>query len=51
VLAGARLGNNPLLAHAGGQHDLADRVVDLVGARVAEVLALGVDAGAADLLR
>ena len=51
VLPRARLGDDALLAHARGQHDLADRVVDLVRTRVAEVLPLGVDARAADLLR
>ena len=50
VLPGAGLGDHPGLAHPPGQQRLADRVVDLVGARVGEVLALQVDA-AADPLR
>ena len=43
VLAGAGLGDDPRLAHALGQQRLADRVVDLVGAGVVEVLALEPD--------
>jgi hypothetical protein len=50
VLAGARLGDDPGLAHAPGQQDLPDGVVDLVGAGVAEVLALEVDARTAQRL-
>ena len=46
VLAGAGLGDDPRLAHALGQQDLTDRVVDLVGAGVGEVLALQVDPAA-----
>ena len=44
VLAGAGLGDHPRLAHPLGEQRLADRVVDLVGAGVGEVLALEVDA-------
>ena len=43
VLAGAGLGDDPLLAHALGQQRLAERVVDLVGAGVEQVLALEED--------
>ncbi len=43
VLAGARLGDDPALAHPLGQQRLADRVVDLVRAGVVEVLALEID--------
>ena len=43
VLAGAGLGDDPRLAHPLRQQRLADRVVDLVGAGVGEVLALQVD--------
>ncbi len=43
VLAGAGLGDHPRLAHPLRQQRLADRVVDLVGAGVGEVLALQVD--------
>ncbi len=43
VLAGAGLGDHPRLAHPLGEQRLADRVVDLVGAGVGEVLALQVD--------
>ena len=43
VLAGAGLGDHPPLAHPLGEQRLADRVVDLVGAGVGEVLALQVD--------
>ena len=44
VLAGAGLGDHPRLAHPLREQRLADRVVDLVGAGVGEVLALQVDA-------
>ena len=43
VLAGAGLGDDPLLAHALGEQRLAERVVDLVRAGVEQVLALEVD--------
>jgi hypothetical protein len=43
VLAGARLGDDPLFAHAFCQEDLAHRVVDLVRAGVEQVLALEID--------
>ena len=48
VLARAGLGDDPALAHAEGEEHLADRVVDLVGAGVQEVLALQVDPRAAE---
>ncbi len=44
VLARARLRDDALLAEAAGDQRLTDRVVDLVRARVAEVLALQIDA-------
>jgi hypothetical protein len=47
VLSGAGLGDDARLAHAPGQHGLADGVVDLVRAGVVEVLALEVDLCAA----
>lgn len=43
VLAGTRLGNDARLAHALGEHGLADHIVDLVRACVVEVLALQID--------
>ena len=46
VLAGAGLGDHAGLAHALGEQRLAEHVVDLVGAGVAEVLALEQDGGA-----
>ena len=46
VLARARLGDDALLAHAPGEKDLADGVVDLVRAGVGQVLALEPDAQA-----
>ena len=51
VLAGAGLGDHPRLVHPLGQHDLADGVVDLVGAGVVQVLALQVDLGPAGVFR
>src|SRR5581483_5526678 len=48
VLAGARLGEDLRLAHALREQALRDGVVDLVRARVAEVLALEVDLRAAE---
>ena len=50
VLAGARLGDDAPLAHALGQQALADRVVDLVRARVRQVLALEPHRARADAL-
>src|SRR5450631_263583 len=43
MLAGAGLRDNPALAHALGEHHLAEGVVDLVGAGVEQVLALQPD--------
>ncbi len=50
VLAGAGLGDDPLLADLLGQQRLAQHVVDLVRAGVVEVLALEQDARAAGVL-
>ncbi len=50
VHAGAGLGDDALFAHALGQQDLADAVVDLVRAGVVQVFALEVDLRAAELL-
>ena len=47
VLAGAGLGDDPLLAHAAGEQDLAEHVVHLVRAGVVQLVALEVDLGAA----
>ena len=44
VLAGSGLGDDPLLAEPPRDDSLAERVVDLVRARVEEILALQVDA-------
>ena len=49
VLAGAGLGDDAGLAHAAGEQDLAEAVVDLVRAGVVELVALEVDLGAAPL--
>src|SRR6478672_6655484 len=40
VLTGARLGDDPPLAEAPREHGLAERIVELVCARVEQVLAL-----------
>ena len=50
VLAGAGLGDDARLAHALGEQDLAQAVVDLVAAGVVELVALEVDLGAAEML-
>src|SRR5213078_5215050 len=44
VLAGARLGDDATLAESSREHGLPERVVELVGARVEQVLALQVEA-------
>ena len=49
VLAGARLGDDPGLAQFPREQRLAEHVVDLVGARVVEVLALEQDAHTAQV--
>ena len=49
VLSGAGLGDDPALSHSLRQETLAERVVDLVSARVREVLALDVNMRAAQL--
>ena len=46
MLAGARLGDHPLLAHAHRQQRLAHGVVDLVGTGMVQVLALQINPGA-----
>ena len=43
VLAGAGLGDDPRLAHADGEQDLADAIVDLVRAGMVEFVALEID--------
>ena len=50
VLAGAGLGDDARLAHAPGQQDLAEHVVDLVRAGVVQLLALEIDLRAAEML-
>src|SRR5690606_9283564 len=51
VLTGTRFSDDALLAQAPRQQDLADAVVDLVGAGVIEVFPLEPDLGAAELFR
>ena len=43
VLAGARLRDDPRFAHAPGEQDLSDGIVDFVGAGVEQVFALEVN--------
>ena len=50
VLTRAGLGDDPLLAHAPGEQDLAHAIVDLVGAGVVQLVALEIDLGAAEML-
>src|SRR5262245_47598980 len=49
MLSGAGLGDDPRLAHAAGDLDLAEAVVDLVRPGVVQLVALEVDLGAAEL--
>ena len=49
MLARARFRDDALLAHAAGEQDLAEHIVDLVGAGVVELVALEIDFGAAEL--
>ena len=49
MLARARLRDDALLAHAHGQQDLAQHIVDLVGAGVVQLVALEVDFRAAEM--
>lgn len=51
VLTGAGLGDDAGLAHALGEQDLADAIVDLVRAGVVQLLALEIDLGAAEFGR
>ena len=51
MLAGARLGNHARLAHAAGEENLADGVVDFVRAGMVEVLAFEIYFGAAKFAR
>jgi hypothetical protein len=51
MLPGTGLGDDAGLAHALGEQDLADAVVDLVRAGVIELLALEIDLRAAEMLR
>jgi len=50
MLAGACFGDDPCLAHALGEQDLADTIVDLVRTGVVELVALEIDLGAAEML-
>jgi hypothetical protein len=50
MLAGPGLGDDPCLAHAAGQQDLAERIVDLVAAGVIELVALEVDFRPAEIV-
>ena len=43
VLARAGLGDDPVLAEPAGDHALSERVVDLVGAGVEQILALQIE--------
>ena len=49
VLTGARLGDDPTLAHPDGQQGLAQRVVDFVRSGMVEVFTLQIDLCPADL--
>jgi len=49
VLAGSRFGDQALLAHAPGQKDLAEHIVDLMSTGMIEILTLEVDLGAQGL--
>ena len=51
VLARAGFGDDPRLAHFSGQQDLPETVVDLVRARVVQLVALEIDLRSAELFR
>ena len=51
MLAGARLGDDALLAHAPREQNLAEHIVDLMRAGVVELVALEIDLGAFALIR
>ncbi len=51
MLAGARLGDDALLAHAPREQDLPEHIVDLMRAGVVELVALEIDLGAFALAR
>src|SRR5262249_1101906 len=51
MLAGAGLGDDSRLAHAPGELNLTEAVVDLVAARMIELVALEVDLGACKVSR
>ncbi len=50
MLAGAGLGDDAGLAHAAGELDLAEAIVDLVRAGMVQLVALEIDLGAAETL-
>ena len=50
MLAGARFGDDALLAHAAGEQNLAKHIVDLVRAGVVELVALEIDFRSAAML-
>ena len=49
MLAGAGFGDDPRLAHAPGEQDLAEHIVDLMRAGVVQLLALEIDFGTAEM--
>jgi len=51
MLAGARLRDDALLAHAPRQQNLPQHIVDLVRAGVVELVALEIDLGAEPIAR
>ena len=50
MLTGTRFGNDARLAHAFGQQDLTEAIVDLVRAGVIQLIALEIDFCAAEML-
>ena len=51
MLARAGFGDDPGLAHAAREQDLAEAIVDLVAAGMVQLVALEIDLGAAEVLR
>ena len=50
MLTGARFGDDAGLAHTPGEQDLAEAIIDLVRARMVQLIALEIDFRAIEML-